>query len=160
MSFAKNPAKSYGLWRPNSDFTKFFGDLKKRRIAGSDGNPMVRISNRPPPQTERSKTAPASTPQIAVKHNYSSPSEILVNTARDQTGSITTDASRQTGIKRKATAECSRSDREKKKKKKTGNKRPAKTSAHSSSSSSQAKRKKVKRTASCRLERRLREARL
>ena len=92
MSFDRNPPQTYVPWKPNADFMRFFNDLKKRRISAPDStSSAVRISEKPP-------TAPPSTSsnrlhhphprrrRHRMKHNYSTPSEVLVNTAIDQVG--------------------------------------------------------------------------
>lgn len=96
MSFARNPPKVYTPWKPNDDFAKFFDDLKKRRIPADDSTSLVRVSNNPSPQSgsssnnnnNNSRTTPNSSRGISISHNYSTPSQILVNTARDLTGAI------------------------------------------------------------------------
>ena len=142
MSFTKNPPKEYTPWRPNSDFTKFFHDLKKRKVVGNQTDPLVRISNRPPLQ-QSSEAAPC--PKASVKHNYSTPSEILVNTARDLTGSIKAGTCKKMGRKRKSTGQPRRKSPHQGIKKK----RKAAVSTRKNKTSSASK-----------LERRLREARL
>ena len=149
MSFDKNPPKAYSPWRPNADFTKFFTDLKKRRITSHESEPMVRISNRPPPQ-KGGKTAPCS---AKTKHNYSSPSEILVNTALDQTGAITARVSNSTVRSGKKAGRHRRPAH-------PGHKKPKKPKKKSALLPQKKKKKKTKKSSPSRLERRLREARL
>ena len=139
MSFTKNPPKEYTPWRPNSEITKFFHDLKKRKVAGNQTDPLVRISNRPPPQ-HSSQAAPCST--ASVKHNYSTPSEILVNTARDLTGAIKAGTSKKIGRKQKTTGQQRR------------------TSPHQGIKKKKTATRKNKKSSANKLERRLREARL
>ena len=145
MSFTKNPPKEYTPWQPNSDFTKFFNDLKHRNVVGNQTAPMVRISNRPPPQPG-SKVAPRSS--MTMKHNYSTPSETLVNTARDLTGSIKVGTCKKTTTKRQSTGQQRRPRR--------------RQSPHQGSKKTAAstKRKKKSSSSKIKLERRLREARL
>ena len=42
------PAKRYVEWTPNNSFVKFFEDLSKRRIAGTD-NTVRRVTDTSPP---------------------------------------------------------------------------------------------------------------
>ena len=149
MSFAKNPPKAYSPWRPNADFTKFFTDLKKRRIASNQSDPMVRISNRPPPQNQ-GKPATCST---KTKHNYSTPSEILVNTALDQTGGITATVST-------ATARRGKKGNRHRHPPHSVDKKPKKSKKKVAVKKKKALTKKTKKSDTSRLERRLRQARL
>jgi len=82
MSFNRNPPQTYVPWRPNADFTKFFNDLKNRRISGPDSQSLVRVSDK---SATSAGTQSTKYPQ-PMKVNYSSPSQVLVNTAVDQVG--------------------------------------------------------------------------
>ena len=81
MSFADNPPPKYVPWKPNEDFVKFFEDMKKRRITsrrGDDGG--IKVTDKPVGSVKRN----GNRRQKAVKVNYSSISERLVNTAEAQ----------------------------------------------------------------------------
>lgn len=78
MSFTTKPA--YVPWTPNRAFVRFFEDMKKRRIAATDG-PTMKVTDTPtPPAVKQQKSNPR-----PIKVNYSSVSETLVNTAKAQT---------------------------------------------------------------------------
>lgn len=82
MSFADNPPEKFVSWKPNSSFTKFFQDMKKRRIPAND-SPIMRVTNTSPPSG--SSSGPKQT-EKQIKVNYTSPSEVITNTALSQTG--------------------------------------------------------------------------
>ena len=158
MSFARNPPKVYTPWKPNDDFAKFFDDLKKRRIPADDSTSLVRVSNNPSPQSgsssnNNSRTTPKSSRGISISHNYSTPSQILVNTARDLTGAIHNGGClKKRGISKNENILAGQLLKKKQKKQKQKETTTTTTSTNNKGG------KAVKRSAI--LERRLREARL
>ena len=60
--------------------------MRRRRIPASD-SPTVKVTNTPPPDTARPTERKKPKPAKALKVNYSSVSETLVNTAESQVGS-------------------------------------------------------------------------
>lgn len=162
MSFARNPPKVYTPWKPNDDFAKFFDDLKKRRIPADDSTSLVRVSNNPSPQSgsssnnnnNNSRTTPNSSRGISISHNYSTPSQILVNTARDLTGAIHNGGClKKRGISKNENILAGQLLKKKQKKQKQ-----KETTTTTTTSTNNKGGKAVKRSAI--LERRLREARL
>lgn len=93
MSFHRIPPQTYVPWKPNSDFTKFFNDLKNRRIAAPQSADTVRVSDKP--------AVAISTQSNHSKVNHSGVSETITRTAQDQIGRHkTTKARRKTVSKR------------------------------------------------------------
>jgi hypothetical protein len=93
MSFGANPARPYVAWRPNQQFVNFFEQMKKRRIPSTEA-PTMKVTNSSPPTGSGVKNSTSNElsgnrgkkAKNGRKVNYSSPSEVLVNTARAQTG--------------------------------------------------------------------------
>jgi hypothetical protein len=77
--------------------------MKKRRIPAT-ALPTMKVTDSSPPNPSASKSRPLKRRRTAVKVNYSTPSEVLVNTALAQTGHKKA-AKKRRVVKRKKTVE-------------------------------------------------------
>lgn len=84
MSFRENPPNQYVPWRPNKQFINFFEQMKKRRVPATE-NDTMKVTNVSPPGGSGVNGGKGPRGR-KTKANYSTPSEVLVNTAHARTG--------------------------------------------------------------------------
>ena len=96
MSFANTPVKQYGPWKANKEFVQFFENMKKRRIPGNSNSPTLRVTNKSPTTNQTMGKKQKSIKKV----NYSSPSEVITNSAKALGGSVYKTPSSSQSIKR------------------------------------------------------------